>query len=322
MTIRARYVLLAIAVAVFASLVPVATAGDGLRLVEAGRATYPDRAFILTLPGKRTLTAQNIEVRENGALVRDVSLTAAGSTGAEDTGVVLVIDASRSMRGKAMQDALAAARAFAARRPPNQEVGVVAFDRTSSVVLQLTSDEEKIDAALARSPKMADGTHLYDGVDAALTLLDESDAALGTVIVLSDGADTGSKATAAAVADEARKAGVRVFTVGVRSPQFRSAPLRKLSSDTAGSYAQAASTADLARVYSQLGARLASEYVLRYRSESPQRRVRVAVRVDGIPGWRSAATRGLRSRTPDRTRIAIRCSRGSWSPPCRRSSSP
>jgi tight adherence protein B len=107
---------------------------------------------------------------------------------------------------------------------------------------------------------------------------------LGTIIVLSDGADTGSSATATEVAAAARSARVRVFTVGIRSPQFDAAPLRNLGSRTYGTYAQASSTKDLARVYGELGSRLASEYVLRYRSAAKERSVRVAVRVDGVPG--------------------------------------
>jgi tight adherence protein B len=71
----------------------------------------------------------------------------------------------------------------------------------------------------------------------------------------------------------------------VRSPQFVSAPLRRLGAGTSGGYAEASSTADLARVYEQLRTRLASEYILRYRSSArANERVRVAVRVKGVSG--------------------------------------
>jgi tight adherence protein B len=180
---------------------------------------------------------------------------------------------------------MAAARAFAQRRPPSQHIGVVAFNRRASVVLRPTTDDDAIAKALATPPRLANGTHIYDGVDSALSVLEKSDVSIGTVIVLSDGADTGSARSASAVAAEARKARVRVFTVGIRSPQFTSAPLRKLGARTSGAYAEATSTADLARVYAQLGTKLAREYVLRYRSEAgPNRTVHVAVRVVGVGG--------------------------------------
>ena len=285
MTRRVGAALAALVIAAVAWGVPAASAREQLRLVEVGRANFPERAFVLTLGTKRPLTAGDIRVRENGERVSKVSLLPAGSAGAGDSGVVLALDASRSMRGEAIQDAVGAARAFAERRPPNQHIGIVAFNRRTSVLLPLTTDDDAIAKALAKPPPLAAGTHLYDGVDSALAMFEQSDVSVATIIVLSDGADTGSKTSAAAVAAEARKARIRVFAVGVRSPQFMSAPLRRLGSGTSGAYAEANSTGDLARVYEQLGTQLASEYILRYRSSArPNERVRVAVRVKGVNG--------------------------------------
>ena len=282
MRLGPKLALSAAAIAAVAWLAPTAPAGEGIRLVEAGQADFPKRAFVLTLPGKRSLGASDVRVLENGEPVSDVSLSAAGSSGGEDSGVVLVIDASNSMRGQAIRDALVAAREFTERRPPNQQMAIVAFNSRPSVLLQLTTDDDAIADALAKPPPLANGTHLYDGIDSAVALLDGADVSVGTVIVLSDGADTGSAVSAASVAAEARKARVRVFTVGIRSPQFTSGPLRNLGNRTSGAYAEATSSADLARIYGQLGTRLANEYVLTYRSEvDPGRRVRVAVRVRG-----------------------------------------
>ena len=200
MRIGPKQALAALSVAAVAWLAPSATAGEQLRLVEAGKADFPKRAFVLTLPGKRSLGAGDVRVLENGEAVADVSLTAAGSNGGEDSGVVLVIDASNSMRGEAIGDAMAAARVFNERRPPNQHMGIVAFNNRASVLLPMTTDDHAIDDALAKPPRLASGTHLYDGVDTAIAVLDQSDVSLGTIIVLSDGADTGSTASAAAVA--------------------------------------------------------------------------------------------------------------------------
>jgi tight adherence protein B len=298
MRIGRKPVVLALAVAAVAWLSPQAAAREQMRLVEAGRAEFPKRSFVLTLPGRRALTAKDVRVLENGEPVRDVSLAAAGSADANDSGVVLVIDASKSMRGEAIRDAMAAARVFAERRPPNQSMGLVAFNRRASVLLAPTTDDDAIEKALAKPPALAGGTHLYDGIDSALALLNASDVSVGTVIVLSDGADTGSRASAAAVGAEARKAHIRVFTVGIRSPQFTSAPLKKLGTRTSGAYAEATSTADLARVYAQLRSRLANEYVLTYRSSvGLNRTVRLAIRVRGVPGLAVSGYTTPRTRT-------------------------
>jgi len=272
-----------------ALLTPLASAvagtSGGLRVVEAGGARFPDRAFVLTLPAKQHLRAARVHVLENGAQVSKVSLVPVDAAGRGDFGVVLVIDASKSMHGRAIADAMKAARAFAARRTPTQQLAVVTFNSTSSVLLPFTSDAATIDAALASPPPLAPGTHVYDGVATALTLLRGAKIASGSVVVLSDGADTGSRLSATKAAASARGDHARIFTVGIRSKSFRTAPLRKLSLAAGGDYSETASTADLARIYDQLGARLAGEYLLRYRSPAgPNKKVNVKIRVDGIPG--------------------------------------
>jgi len=257
----------------------------GPRIVEAGGARFPDRAFVLTLPAKQQLRAARVHVLENGAQVSKVTLVPVDAAGRGDFGVVLVIDASKSMHGRAIADAMKAARAFAARRTPTQQLAVVTFNSTSSVLLPFTSDAATIDAALASPPPLATGTHVYDGVATALTLLRGAKIASGSVVVLSDGADTGSRLSATTAAASARRDHARIFTVGIRSKSFQGAPLKKLSLAAGGGYSETGSTANLARIYDQLGARLAGEYLLRYRSPAgPNKKVTVKVRVDGILG--------------------------------------
>ena len=77
MRLGPKLALSAIAIAAVAWLAPTAPAGEGIRLVEAGQADFPKRAFVLTLPGKRSLGASDVRVLENGEPVSDVSLSAA-----------------------------------------------------------------------------------------------------------------------------------------------------------------------------------------------------------------------------------------------------
>ncbi len=274
------------AIALVTALSSSAAGNSGsLRIVEAGGTRFPDRAFVLTLPTKQRLQPARLHVLENGEQVSNVSLVPVGTADRGDFGVVLVIDASNSMHGAAIADAMEAARAFAARRPANQQLAVVTFNETSSVLLPFTSDEATIDAALATPPPLAKGTHVYDGVATALTLLRTAKIASGSVVVLSDGADTGSRLTATEAAASARQGHVRIFSVGIRSKSFRSAPLEQLGLAAGGGYSEASSTAALTHIYDQLGARLAGEYLARYRSTAgPNEKIRVEIRVDGIPG--------------------------------------
>ena len=255
------------------------------QLVEAGGARFPDRAFVLTLPEKTRLAPGRVHVFENGAPVADLSVVPMGAAGRDASGVVLVIDSTLTMRSPAIDDAVAAARAFAAQRSPNQQLAVVTFNNQTTVRLPFTTSADAIDQALSSTPALACCTPLYDAVDSAVALVEKAQVSAGSVIVLSDGADTGSKKTPAQMIARARKSHVRIFTVAIQSKAFRAGPLQKLASASGGAYSETHSTGDLARIYSQLGARLSGEYLLRYRSYAgPNTQVHVAVRIDGMEG--------------------------------------
>jgi tight adherence protein B len=259
------------------------TGGARAGLIEAD-ARFPERAFVLALPDQRRLGPRQVHVFENGTPVSNVSVVPMAEGEKADFGVVLVMDASNSMKGSAIVDATAAARAFAARRAARQQLAIVTFNRKASVLLPFTTDEDTITAALAKPPPLAQGTHLYDGVATGLRLLRSAKITVGAVIVLSDGADTGSLVSLPAAIAKARADRVRIFSVGIRSRSFRAAPLEKVAFSTGGDYSGARSTGELARLYAQLGAQLSSEYLLRYRSHAgPDMKIRVTVRVDGLP---------------------------------------
>jgi tight adherence protein B len=274
-----------VALLAVAGLLPQAAGAEvELRLTEAGGARFPDRSYVLTLPAGMSLDESRVGVLENGELVEQLSVVPADEAAEGEFGVVLVIDGSNSMRGAAIAGAVEAARAFAEQRSPNQLVAILVFNSAPSVLLPFTADQGEIEAALARPPALAHGTHVYDAVAAALGLLREAEISAGSVVVLSDGADTGSAASRAEVAGQARADGVRVFSVGLRSKGFDFAALEQLAGDAGGTYTEA-SSAELARVFDELGARLASEYLVRYRSASrPDSDVHVAVRVTGVEG--------------------------------------
>ena len=78
----------------------------------------------------------------------------------------------------------------------------------------------------------------------------------GSVVVLSDGADTGSAASRDDVVEAAKAAHARVFAVGLRSGQFDPTTLRSLATGTAGDFSEASSAEDLSQIYDQLGTRL------------------------------------------------------------------
>jgi len=271
-------------------LASAANAARGLVLTEAGGARFPDRKFVLTLPKDRPLTRGQVSVRENGNAVSRLSLVPAGSAGEREFGVALVIDASNSMRGGAIDAAFAAARVFAEQRNGNQQLAVIAFNRRTSVLLPFTTDEGAIENALATPPPLAEGTRVYDGVASALRLLKKAEISAGSIIVLSDGAETGSRATASEVVGAARTAHVRLISIGIRSDSFEPVLLRRLAARAGGEYSGVTSPTELTRIYGELGARFARQYLVQYRSfAGPKKKIRVVLTIDG---GRTVATTG------------------------------
>lgn len=275
--------LAALAAVLFAAAPAHAARAD---IVQVGHPKFPERAYVLTLPAGVTPEPSEIAVSENGD---PVTLTEAAPFGdRSDFGVVLAIDTSHSMVGEPIADAMAAAREFADQRPRAQRIGVVTFNRSTTTVLGPTNNSAAIDAALASTPKLAAGTNLYDAAAAGLELLRNGGSATGAVIVLSDGADSGSIATASRVADAAERTNARIFTIGVRSRSYNSATLTELAKATRGSYLGAASGAALSTLYRELGAQLANAYLVRYRSSAASGS---DVRVEAQAGGLRAQTR-------------------------------
>jgi tight adherence protein B len=277
---RIAAALLAAAAACFVA--PAAGADPGLRLTAVGKPRFPERSFLLHLPSGRSVEPSRINVEENGGPVADAAVSAAGA-GGDQFGVVLVIDASDSMAGSPIRDAMDAARAFAERRRQGQPLGVVTFNSRVDTVLPLTTEDSEIDAALASPPPLRRHTRVFDGVEAAVSMLGHAGIAAGSVVVLSDGSDTGSRTQLAEATAHARAKGIRVFSVGLRSGAFEPDALRQIAAAAGGRYSEATDTADLAGIYERLGTELASDYLVQYRSlQGPRRRVEVRVRAEGV----------------------------------------
>jgi tight adherence protein B len=279
--------------ALLAALITAALAGAAAssapRITEAGNATFPWRAYVLSLPHGMKLRPGQVTVSENGAEIHGLSITPVGASEKRQFGVAMLIDASTSMRGNPEEAAFGAARAFTARRKPNQQIAVVTYNVTPSIALPFTADEASINTALSKQPRFVYGTHIYDAVMRSIDLLKEAHLAPGTIVLLSDGQearahqDTASHATEADAAAAARKAHVRVFTVGLPSRLANLGALKQLAQDTGGRYIKASSLASLRSIYNELGSELASEYVIRYQSlAGPGKHITVRAQVEGL----------------------------------------
>jgi tight adherence protein B len=265
-----------------------AQAASGFQLAEASSTTFPAKTFVLTLPQRLDLKAGDVAVHENGQGVEGVRVVPAQAADPRTFATVLAIDTSESMRGAPIQAAMAAAREFAAQRPAQQRLGVVFFDRRVTLALAPTTDAGKISSVLSSAPALASGTRIYDATALATRVLADAGASVRSVILLSDGADTGSHLKPGAAVDAARLTRTHIFSVGLRDSSYDGLTLRSLAGETGGRYAEA-DARQLAPMFAALGRSLGREYLVSYRSLAPpSTHVDVRVQVAGVVGTASA----------------------------------
>lgn len=277
MTLAALLVLLCVTAAASAAA-PTKT----LQVSVVGRLPFPERGFIVDLPRRGSFDHDQVTVTENGKSVGSFSFAPLATSGVR-YGAVLAVDASLSMKGKPFAGALDAASTFGAKRGLNERVGLVAFNGGVHTLVKPELGRGGLQTALAHPPALAYGTHIYDALIRSIRLLTASRIGAGSIVLLSDGADVGSRAKLADVVKLATEHRVRVFTVGLRSRAFDPAVLTAIATQTGGTYAEAESAAQLAPIYSALGARLAREYLLQYRSAvAPHTRVDVRITIAGL----------------------------------------
>ena len=279
-----RIALITAVVASFLALAGTAAGASsgGLTVVEAKGPAFPTRTLVLTLPTGRKLSNGDVRVTENGDSVVQQSLVPASETAPKTFGTILVLDSSYSMTGKPLAAAITAAEAFVAQRNPNDQLGIIEFNRDVTVVRRLTTSATSIADALAKKPKITTGTHIYDAVAEAEKMLTDAGISSGSIVVLSDGADTGSTHTVGQVGHMARVANTKIYTVGLEDSSYNSHALKALAHAGKGAYAKAKAK-DLAGFFRNLSQELSSQYLLSYKSQIPLgTSVKVKVTVNGV----------------------------------------
>ncbi len=246
-----------LALAVVALLAPVAaTASVTLRRVDPSG--YPTIRVTLVAP---VASDQAPTLTENGRPV--VDLTALNLSSSKS--IVLAIDRSRSMAGKQLDDATAAARQFLAAKAGSDRVAVVVF---GSKAVQLTRfASSTIDADDALSTMAVDakaGTALNDAVALSASLLSKEQGRARVVVLLTDGQDVSSKASLAEAIAGAHKAGVLVYPIAVGASPKAKQPLQKLAHETSGAFNSAASGKALSGIYSSVAAELKRTWRIEY----------------------------------------------------------
>jgi Ca-activated chloride channel family protein len=213
--------------------------------------------------------------------------------------VILAFDVSGSMaatdiKPTRMDAAKAAALAFVQNQPATVQVGIVAFSDSGFTIQPPTNDQNALAQAINRLTPQR-GTAIGQGIAASLTAITNAQNADQThfysnatpqptatpqpvapgskgstvVVLLTDG-ENNERPDPLAAAQAAADSGIRIYTVGLGSPQgtelkvngftvhtqLNEALLQQIAEVTAGAYYNAQSAQDLQAVYNHLDAQL------------------------------------------------------------------
>jgi Uncharacterized protein containing a von Willebrand factor type A (vWA) domain len=224
--------------------------------------------------------------------------------------LALLIDASASMQPQ-MTMVRQAASGLLRTLKPGDRAALVEFRDQIVLGQPMTDDLGRVASAL-ESLSAHGGTSLYNALYVILRDFQKGSANQSTVrrraiVVLSDGADTGSLISFDEVLDLARRAGVTVYTIGMQSssPLVRSNArrffsqtdfgLRTLAEETGARAFFPTTGTEVKHVYAAIASELASQYAIGYTSRNPHQDGawrKVLVRIGSRPGVRSRTRTG------------------------------
>jgi tight adherence protein B len=206
-----------------------------------------------------SIDTTSVQVTLDGTAVpvKTQPLTAAGID--LNRTAVLAIDTSGSMQGAGISGARAAAQQFLRSVPADVRVGVVRFSARPAVLVRPTTNHATVSAAISHLAASGE-TALYDGVSTALRL--EGSSGPRTLVVLSDGADTTSRQSLAAVERQVKASKVQVDAVAFRTNASQSNVLRQIAAAGGGRLIASAQSSDLSSAFQQAARDIAGEVLV------------------------------------------------------------
>lgn len=193
--------------------------------------------------------------------------------------VAVAIDRSFSMGAKQLPSAISAARTFLGELRPQDQAMIVAIGSEIETAAPLSTDRDAQQRALA-GLKPWGTTGLYDAIIESIDAIQEAKGRRALVL-LSDGSDRYSKASASDALDRARRSDVMVFPIAVGSQ--RPAVFAELASLTGGRSYQPRDPAALDTIMRTIATELRHQYLLGYTPSKPI--------VAGDPQWRAITVR-------------------------------
>lgn len=253
-----------------------AAAAAAVQVGHVDATAYPTiRASVVSPAGARVMPA----ITENGQPVAGLQEQNLGKIKAIST----LIDRSQSMHGKPLADAIAAARTFVGRKNGSDQLAVIAFGSKPLTLSPFST--AALDAQESLTGMTADktqGTALYDAIVLAARQLTANELPGRVIVVLTDGADKGSKHSIDDAITAARKANAAIYAIGIEGTGFTPDPLIEISDKTGGEYYGASSTSALTAVYAKIADTLKRTWRIQYLTAArPGDRIHVGAAVVG-----------------------------------------
>jgi len=218
----------------------------------------------------------------------------------------LVVDNSRSIEPR-KQRLDAAALSFVRKSNPEDEAFIVHFDDEARLTVDFTDSIPVLEKGLSGTKPFGQ-TAIYDALILALSRMDRSKHMKRAILLITDGVDNSSKHTLNEALEEAKRAGVAIYTVGLLSVsggQKAEDSLVKIAS-VSGGRAYFPSNVDEARTSMERVARdLREQYTLGYFPSNPTHNGE----------WRSIRVEVVPSREmPPTTRLTANYRHGYYGP--------
>jgi Ca-activated chloride channel family protein len=204
----------------------------------------------------KDLTREDFTILEDGA-PQTITAFAGGDFPAS---VALAIDRSFSMRGTALTMARTAARAFVGGLRPDDRAMLISISGEVDVLAPLSSDKSALLKALESLDPWST-TSLHDALLKSFDLL-EGETGRRAIVVLSDGEDRYSSATATAVVERARRSDVLMYPIAIG--RVRPALFAELAAVTGGRSFHVRDPKALGPTLQAIAEDLRSQYLLGY----------------------------------------------------------
>ncbi len=245
------------------------TANPEIEIVDINGARYAEGGQTLMVVEFRNLAETpdpaQLAITVDGQPVSNLEVAPLGESSVP-VGVVLVIDTSGSMEGAPMEAAKAAATSFVSQKRPEDSIALVTFADTAVVQTGFTTNATDLTARI--EALTADGeTAFNDGVILGISLFDSAAPnLLQNMIVLSDGEDTASVASAEEAVAAVEASDARVFGVALESPDFNPDAVSAVATAGGGLFLSTPDPAQLSGLYGQISREISNTLVARFTS--------------------------------------------------------